>query len=238
MNFRVAVVEDQTDDAAVIDQHFKRFSHDNAECTFTLDWFENGQQFLFQYHPIYDIVIMDISMPGMNGMDVAAALRKVDQSVLLIFITSLANYAVKGYEVDAFDFVLKPVSYPSFSLKMKRVMGRLQALRGQEIVIRLRDGFQRIPVSQIVYVEVRDHDLLFHTVGHEISSYGNLRQVEQSLDPRFFCRCSSSYLVNLSYVQSVRGNTVFTSLAELPLGRYKKKTFLAALNNYIGGNFL
>lgn len=237
MNYRIAIVEDNQKDAEMLAQHFAKFEKENPSYHFALERFETGDQFLFQYHPVYDMVILDISMPGTNGMDVAAALRQIDRTVLLIFVTSLASYAVRGYEVDAFDFVLKPVTYPSFTLKMKRALNRLQPVHGEELLIRLRDGFRRLPASQIIYVEILDHDLRFHTLSEEVGSYGNLKQIEQALDSRLFCRCSSSYLVNLSYVQSVRGSTVFVGGVELPLSRSKRKAFIEALNNYVGGNF-
>lgn len=85
--------------------------------------------------PRYDIVFMDIQLPDMDGMTASRRLRALDRDVILIFVTNMANYAVSGYEVDALDFIVKPVSYFPFTVKPERALGRLDGNAGGESVL-------------------------------------------------------------------------------------------------------
>lgn len=84
---------------------------------------DNAGVFIEQYRPDYDLIFLDIQMPGLNGMEAATALRKKDSSVLLVFVTNMAQYAVRGYDVNAAGFILKPVSYYDFLMRMRKCIG-------------------------------------------------------------------------------------------------------------------
>ena len=109
---RVAIVEDE---AAVRDQlmgYVQRYMRQyNAQIEVTM--FTDGVEILEGYRPVYDIIFLDVEMQHLDGMETASRIRALDSDVLLIFITNMAQYAIKGYEVDALDYVLKPVSYLS-----------------------------------------------------------------------------------------------------------------------------
>lgn len=168
-------------------------------------------------------------------MDAAALLRRVDQSVSLIFVTNMAQFAVKGYEVDAFDFVVKPVSYANFVLKIHRLLSKLAARREEEVLVTQSDHMIRLSASQIKYIEISGHRMVYHTTGGEVSAYGNLKEVEAALDPAMFARCNSCYLVNLNYVQAIQGYTVLVGGESLQISRPRRRAFAQALNDYLGG---
>ena len=113
----IAVVEDDSSASQQIQNYLSLYQKENEQ-EFSVTVFADGLSILEDYHPIWDIILMDIEMPLMDGMTAAKCIRELDQSVIIIFITNMAKYAIKGYEVGALDFVLKPVSYFAFSLKI------------------------------------------------------------------------------------------------------------------------
>ena len=233
MKYQVAVVEDELSEVERMKDYFLRFGQQQG-AEFLLEFFSSGEDFLVNYKPIYDIVLMDICLPNINGMDTAFRMRKIDQAVTLIFMTNMAQYAVKGYEVNAFDYILKPVSYAGFSLKLQRTLNQLSFKQEEELLITHDDICHRIASSQIKYVEISGHDMVIHTTKEDISAYGNLKRLEAKLNPKRFVRCNSCYLVNLSFVRSVQGQSVLIGDASLQISLPRRKQFIQALNSYLG----
>lgn len=229
----IAIVEDDPKEAQILQSYISRLAEAGEACE--VRWFQTGREFLSAYQPIYDLVLMDINLPDLNGMDVAASLRKMDRNVILIFVTSMAQYAVQGYEVDALDYMVKPVTFATFSVKFRRALAKSSGQQSRELLINVTDGVYRTSVSRIKYVEVSDHSLIYHTTDGDLTSYGNLKQVEAQLDPRQFARCNRCYLVNLAHVIAIRGSAVVLDGAELQISRPKRLSFLEALTNYLGG---
>lgn len=234
MNRHVAIVEDSPAEAELLRSYFARFTKEHG-VEFTLTCFASGEEFLNKYRPAYDLVLMDIGLPGHNGMETAAALRERDRSVTLIFVTNMAQFAVKGYEVDAFDFVVKPVGYSNFALKLQRALNKLDTRRDTEVLVTLSDSMVRLSASQIKYIEISGHRMVYHTTDGELYAYGNLKEVEASLGGGMFARCNNCYLVNLNYVRAVQGHTVTVGTDELQISRPRRKAFIQALNDYLGG---
>lgn len=234
MTHLIALVEDSPAEAEMMQEYFRRYAADN-ELSIEVKWFSEGEKFLIGYQPIYDLVLMDINLPALNGLDTAARLRRLDQSVALIFITSMARYAIRGYEVDAMDFLLKPIAYPHFSARIQRALRKRQQETSQVLLINISDGVYRISASRIKYVEVTDHSLIYHTTEGDLNTYGKLKDVEAKLDSTQFIRCNRCYLVNLAFVRAVRGNILVVDGDELQISRPKRNAVMEALNNYLGG---
>lgn len=108
--YRIAIVEDQDSDAQQLETALKTYSRETS-VPFSWDHWTSGEIFLQKYRHQYDIVFMDIRLAGIDGMETARRLRRMDSAVLLAFLTSLAQYAIAGYEVEAIDYIVKPLSY-------------------------------------------------------------------------------------------------------------------------------
>jgi DNA-binding LytR/AlgR family response regulator len=231
---QIAIVED---DAAARVRLRECLDYVSAETQIPFDIveFPSGFSFIGQYQPGFDIVFMDIDMPGMNGMDTARALRKVDTNVVLIFVTNMAQYAISGYEVDALDFILKPVNKYSFAIKVKRAISRTTRLTDQYIQIKTDGGLHRVRITAIQYLETDGHYVIYHTTNGNFAEYGTLKDAESKIGRPQFVRCNRSFLVNLRYVDSICKNSVFVGGAELDISRPQKKAFLSALSDYLGG---
>lgn len=235
MNRIIAIVEDDPKEAQVLQSYFNHLPPEFQD-TFDIRLFQTARSFLSTYQPIYDIVFMDINLPDLNGLEAAGFMRRLDQNVVLIFVTSMVQYAVKGYEVDALDFLVKPVSFSTFTLKLKRALSKCAGDQPQELLVTVSDGVLRISAARVKYVEVSDHALLYYTTDGVLQSYGNLKQVEAQLDPKQFVRCNRCYLVNLAFVRGIRGSSVILAGAELQISRPKRKQFIEALNMFLGGS--
>ena len=123
-----------------------------------------------------DIILLDIEMEFVDGMTAATKIREVDQDVIIIFITNMPQYAINGYQVGALDYILKPLSYYAFSQTMKRAIGRRKSSEKRYIVASERGIKQKIDASEILYVEVINHDLIFHTKNGIINSKGTMKE--------------------------------------------------------------
>ncbi len=234
---RAAIVEDDADAAALMESYLHRYGEEINE-TFVVEKFANAIIFIEDYKDKYDIVFMDIEMPHMNGMEAAKLLRQRDNVVTLIFVTNMAQFAIKGYEVDALDFIVKPVNYYDFTFRMQKVIARLKQREEKCISVREIYGkYIRIVVSHIKYIEVISHKIIYHCEEGDFEATGTLKNIESQLPETAFARCNSCYLVNLAYVNSVDGFTVDVAGEMLKISQPKKKDFMRALNDYIGGNF-
>lgn len=230
----IAVVENDAGDADQLEQFIKRYEKD-AGISSKVTRFEDGELFLLNYKMHFDIVFMDIKLVGLDGMEVARKLRAIDQEIVIIFVTNMAQYAIKGYEVDACDFAVKPVTYSDFYMKMRKAVKRVK--RGQDDIItfKMTGSIVKISASNIYYVEVIKHDLIYHTVSGEIKSHGTMREVEEKLNDYFFYRVHHSYLVNLQHVQAVRGDFIVVNGAEIKISRAKKADFMEKFAKYVEG---
>ena len=199
---RVALVEDDPNYRTELTEYLRRYEQESGE-KFRITVFTDGDEIAENYKADYDIILMDIEMTFMDGMTAAERIRDVDSEVVIIFITNMPQYVMKGYKVDALDYVLKPITYFAFTQRIERAMDRMRRRTSRFITIAIRGGMQKLDISRITYVEVRDHDLIFHTVNGDILSKGSMKELEEELEPEHFFRCNKCYLINLEYVESV-----------------------------------
>lgn len=120
---RIAIVEDHESDAKRLTALLEAYAQKNGK-RFAITWIANANTFLDSYQHQYELVFMDIRMPGLNGMMAAHELREMDHTVVLVFLTSLAQYAVESYEVEATDYILKPITAAALDLKLPRILNR------------------------------------------------------------------------------------------------------------------
>lgn len=232
---KIAVVDDSIEDAQRIVTYLEQFQTEHNQI-FQTKVFYASFDFLEEYQGEYNVIFLDIEMPGSNGLEVAREIRSRDQTVGIIFITSLAQYAIDGYEVQAIDFMVKPVGYYNFSMKLEKAFRFIDSRKEQDVLIHNKDGVTRIAVSDILYIE-KDRDyLLFHTRQSCFQTRGSMKDIKMKLELLPFSECSSGCFVNLNYVKRAgKDNVLLTSNQELPLSRRLKKPFTQDYIHFLGG---
>ncbi len=233
--YRIAIVEDDREYVRELQNYLEQYMRESGQ-KFEISVFYDGVEILDSYVPKYDLILLDIEMPKVNGMDAAEKIREMDENVVLMFITNLAQYAIKGYSVGALDFIMKPVTYYTFSMKMKRALKRVEKKTVPSIFLTLSGGMKKIEVSRIYYVEVQNRMLHYHTEEGEYIVRGTLQSAENSLPAAIFTKCNHWYLVNLMHVTEVRKNIVVVGGFEVEISRRNRAGFLKALADYMGGS--
>ncbi len=228
---RVAIIEDEAQQRRLLKDYLSRFEAESGNtCQVTL--FESGVDFLENYHSDQDLLLIDIEMPVMDGLAVARDVRKMDDSVQIIFVTNMAQYAIHGYEVDALDYIVKPVDYYPFTVRMNRVARIVRENAGSSLLLPFEGERKRIPVRDILYVEVRSHTLEFYTYQGKSVMTGTMKEVEQQLSRYHFARCNSCYLVNLRHVTGVRQDDVVVEGNLLKISRSRRREFMDRLAEF------
>lgn len=229
---RLAIVEDEKTYRDQLINYIEQYKRDTGqEISFCL--FDDGEDITEKYTAEFDLILMDIQMRFMDGMTAAREIRKRDQKVLLIFITSMANYAIEGYEVDAMDYLLKPLTYPIFSQKLSRAISRMDISGEHHLLIPLSEGTVRINVSEIYYIESQSHTMTYHTVNSLLESRGRMDDLEKQLTPYDFYRSNRGYLVNLHHVTGVSDGCCIIDGNMLPISRRKKAEFMEQLSRIL-----
>ena len=233
--YRIAVVEDDRNFVEELKNYLIQYANEEGQ-EFEISAFYDGAEILENYAPNYDLILLDIEMPKVNGMDAAEKIREMDENVVLVFITNMAQYAIRGYAVGALDFVMKPITYYTFSMKIKRALKRVQKKELPSVLLPLSYGVKKLEVRQIYYVEVQNRILYYHTDEGEFAVRASLQSAENSLPAGVFAKCNHWYLVNLMHVTEVRKNKAVVGPFELEISRRNRTRFLEALTRYIGGN--
>ncbi len=229
---RIAVVEDDPGYRAQVAEFLKQYA-DETGIGIEKTEYADGSEIVKQYAENMDIILMDIEMPEMNGMSAAEWIRQQDRNVIIIFLTNSPQYAIRGYRVEALDYILKPISYVDFAQRLKRAVDRLDKRKNHYVTVtKGKSGVKRISVSEITYVEVREHSLIYHMESGTLTVTGTMRDVEMELTSLGFYRCNKCYLVNLAHVEAISGDDALVAGERLQISRGKKKGFMDALNNY------
>ncbi|NMM95031.1 LytR/AlgR family response regulator transcription factor [Bifidobacterium oedipodis] len=229
----IAIVEDSPIDQEHLCRILESYANDIA-LQYQISMFANADMFLDRYRPVWDLIFMDIEMPGLDGMSAARQLRNMDEDVPLVFLTHVASLATDGYDVNALSYIIKPVSPEVFALKMRNVLNHINRRDKAYVTITGRSGTMRVTVDSISYVEVSKHSLIFHTSQGNAVAYGTLKAVEEQLSPHGFLRCGQSFLVNPRHVSGIHGDEALVGGERLPISRARKREFMEALTAYLG----
>ena len=232
---QVAIVDDMPEERKRIRECLS-YMEETEKMSFAVTEYASGNAFIGNYQNQFDIVLMDIDLPGgLNGMETARQLRKMDSAVILIFVTSMVQYAVSGYEVEALDFIVKPINKYSFAIKLQRAVSRMTRKAEQFIPVKTDGETMFVRREAIQYLKVQGHYVIFHTTDGIYTEYTTLKEAKERIGGELFVHTSRSFVVNLQYVTGVNKDMVTVSGEELQISRPQKKAFLSALSGYMGG---
>lgn len=234
--YKIAIVEDEEKSLHNLEQCLQMYQESRKQ-QFVISAFRDCNSYLSESKKQFDIVFMDIDLPGMTGMECARRLRETDNVVTLIFVTQLAQYAIEGYSVSALDYIVKPVTFKDIVARLDRALELIDLKKDKYIEVHGK-GFYRINLNEIIYVDISGHKLTFHLFnGKEVLGWGTLKKLEEELSPYGFVCCNSYCLVNLKYVLSLKSaNIKMVGNIELTVTRRRKDKFLAVFTEYAGGS--
>lgn len=172
---------------------------------FSADEFDDGAELLKSHaEKPYDLIILDILMPKISGMDTAEILRKTDTETPIVFLSTSEEFGVRSYRVFAFDYLLKPIDTEQLKICMKRLL----AQRKKEYISVVYSGVEtKILLSNIMFLESNLRKVIFAlSENRKIEIIGKLTDFEEFLLGRGFCRCHKSYLVNMEHIDSISGD--------------------------------
>ncbi len=230
---KIDIVEDTPSEKEHLIELIAQFQKENNEF-FEIQTFDNGFLFLDNFKPDFNLVFLDIAMPGINGVEVSQKLRKMDPDVCLIFVTNLAQYAIKGYEVEALDFLLKPVKYIRLEKVMQRAIKKIELNSKKDIVIKTTDSFVKISSDDIISVVADDHIIIYHTLKGDYQTWSSLKAVLGELSPIKFYRIGKSSIINLNFVKGIKnGSVMLKDGSGFPIPRGKKGEFVSAMGKFL-----
>lgn len=234
--YRALIVEDDASQARHLKAHLERYAQQTSTA-FSTTCYQSAVEFV-ETKQTFDVIFLDIGLPGIDGMEAAGILRTYDAETPLVFVTDLAQYAVQGYQVQAFGFLVKPVEYYDFKMLMDRVVRVIERSVDKNVYIPTRDGVRVVPMRDVVYIDVLNHSLSYHLEGGEtVTVRGTLGATESSLTGLTFVRVSNSCLVNMRHIRSISGTDLTMSNGTIcAVSRSKRKSALATIANYYGGN--
>lgn len=210
---------------------FDFFHRKNVEIT--VSQFGSGEE-LLRCNKDIDILFLDIQMDGIDGMETARKLRSQNYKGYLIFITVLKEMVFQSFEVQASDYLIKPINEECFEKTMGRLYASMQNANGASLLVQRGYESDIIFFDDIVFCEIIDRKIYLHLKTEEvIDYYDRIENLETKLDGRFF-KCHRSYLINLSYLKSYKnGMAYMINDKVIPISRLRSKEFSSVVLKYM-----
>jgi DNA-binding LytR/AlgR family response regulator len=233
---KIAICEDTAEDRGVINSHIKKYFKENS-CPVDIAIYDTGESFMKDWEDgeskDIKIAFLDIYMPGINGVELAKEIRKTDEDMVIIFTTNSADHGLDGYSVKALQYLMKPLAYPEVEDVLNGCMAKFaDSLRYIEVMSERLTV--KILFKDILFIEMFNHDCLFHTADNKIKSRLTLDEVQRQLDGSTFLKTHRSYIVNMRYIKSISENDfVLTTGAMIPIRRNDKLTVKQAYTDYL-----
>lgn len=232
---KVILCEDEKNQRDIIKKYLDEI-YKEINIEYRLLEFESGEGLLKEYPNNIDLILLDIQMDKLNGMDTARKIRKFDTDVDIIFITSDSSFMQDGYEVRAYRYLLKPVRYHDLKKHISACTSNIDNKKSKYITIKEnRNGeIVRVPINKICYIETEKRCLSIHTDKQTYVTRVNISKLEDELRKFKFYRCHRCYLVNLEKIKSITSSSVIINDKEILVSRYKMKELKIEMTNMLG----
>lgn len=219
MQYSVSIVDDSTSDSEYVAVLVKRWA-EAAGHTVSLSVFPSAEAFLFWYEEEHnvDILLLDIEMGALNGVELAKTVRQKDIPMQIAFITGYPDFIAEGYEVSALHYLMKPVSFEKLCMVLDKAAANLSKAE-KRLCVTYDHETDFVPLSQIFYIEAQKQYILIYTADRTYRMKSSLAETEEKLDEYFF-KCQRSFLVNLRYVARIKSScVVLKNGTEVPISR-------------------
>ncbi len=230
----IAICDDEKEFAAYLSGLINRYAADTGE-EIKVSLYYDGMGLTERYDPSIDLIFLDIQMRLLDGLHTAGHIRKLDEKVGIIFLTTLTQYGLEGYQYQAANYIIKPIKYVRLKAELDQWLKKHRKEDNPSIVVSNDTGKYKIFLNSLRYVETFNRNLLLHTEQENIICYKSMKELEGILSRQGFVRCHSSYLVNLYYVKGVRKLEIELITGEkIPISQPKRKEFMEQIAGYWG----
>lgn len=221
MLVRAAIVEDETELHDYYGKMIEAWGNARNIRVITT-YIENSEEYLFKYdrQNVFDIILLDVCMKDMNGMELAHEIRKSDRNVQIVFLTGNAEYVFEGYEIGAVRYLIKPVDENELAKALDACMEKLGSSREDYLTIKYQGENVRLSRSEIIFVKVDGHYLQMRTADKEYEWKASLKEMMSKLDPVRFVMANRSAVVNLEFVDKItREECILENGETIPVSR-------------------
>lgn len=219
---KIAICEDKKEQQELLKTYINQI-FEALYIKYKLEIFNSGEELLENYQNDTDVLLLDIQMGQINGMDTARKIRSIDDKVEIIFITSLIEYALEGYEVRAYRYLIKPVKYENLKENIINCIKEVD-IKNKYIIVKEQGNQIKLDINEITYVEVQKETITIHTLNEVYKTNGTMINIEKDIDCDRFFRCHKSFLVNLDHIKSIKQYTaILENSEEVPVSRYRFK---------------
>lgn len=235
--FRIAVCDDEFIFAENIANACesvleKRFAQ---KTDFSVDLFTNGIELIAKHgNDIrYDIIFLDILMDQINGLAVASAIRSTDKKVPIVFLTSSSEYALKGYEIQAYRYLIKSHEWSQVETVIDQILAEKKK-KEKKLLLQEGGGYKWVAVDDILYLEIFGRKTKIYTKRENFISNEKMSEILKQLDEEVFIKCHQSYIVNLKYAREIkRYNFVLINKVAVSISRVYWEAMKIAFLNYV-----
>lgn len=231
----IAICDDEKDFVQYLTDLLNQYSKETGR-NIKITPYYDGMELIEKYDPTIDLIFLDIQMKMVDGLHAAERIRQMNETVGIIFLTTLTQYGLEGYKYHATNYIIKPMKYARLKSEMDKFVERSQKEDIPSLVITNDTGKYKVPLKSIRYVETYNRNLMFHTEQENIICYKSMKEVERELCDKDFVRCHTSYIVNLFYVKGIKKLDIELITGEvIPISQPKRKEFMERLTDYWGG---
>lgn len=235
MNYRIAICDDSSPDSEYAAKLVREWSRSSRNST-DISTFPSAEAFLFEYadDKSYDILLLDIEMGRMDGVELAKQIRCDNNAVQIVFITGFPDYIAEGYDVSALHYLMKPVSAVKLSAVLDKAVGNLNKVE-KSVIFTVDGEALRIPTRDIISVEAAAHTCIVTAADKTFEVRSTISDIEKLLDGDFI-RCHRSYIVGIRFIKSIaKTDIVLDSGAKIPLSRSNYDAVNQAFIRYFRG---
>lgn len=221
--FKVAICDDNPADLTLIQDYLTDLG---CHCPVELTTFLSGVDLAYAYQTRgqYDLIILDMMMDRLNGIDTALKIREVDEDVAILIVTATVEYAIEGYRINAARYIVKPVSKPDFQKIIRTIFQSIDRKRGAYYSVPGKNGTTVIPMEDIFYFESDIRSIHISSRQGDHTFTGRISAVEEQTAGHGFLRIHKSFIVNLKHVHNIFKDSVTLDNGEvIPLSRHRHR---------------
>lgn len=205
---KIAICDDEISFVDCIEKMLKQFEK-NTNHHLVIKKYTKPLYLMDSLKEDFQIFFLDIEMPCLNGVELTEIIRKHDERSIIIFVTSHAEYIAQGYDYDVQNFITKPITQVQINCEMNRAIRKLCTYNQKYLAVRNSNGFMKLFLSDIEYIETKDRNVLFHCInGRQEIGHFKMQDLEEKLKECPFIRCHNGIIVNVDYVESIHDFTV------------------------------